>query len=186
MKLQIILAAASTAALLASAAALPAAAQALSDPVVKAPDVEALFTSKDPKLNRNKQAAYHIVKELLECGEWSRAGWTLMAGAENERSRRQPGPLLIGWKGRNGSQLRRLQFGEDVKWSLLAHRRIGAAAAGLSGLELSSRPSAGRSALLGLVAASRLELLQQRPRRRLADSIELRAVRQRLRAPDRP
>src|SRR3569833_3366426 len=74
MKLQIILAAASTAALLASAAALPAAAQALSDPVVAAPNVEALFHSKDPKLDRNKQAAYHIETDLLESHHWNEAG----------------------------------------------------------------------------------------------------------------
>lgn len=42
--------------------------------VVGAANPEALFHSKDPKLNRNKQAAYHIEKELLECNEWSRAG----------------------------------------------------------------------------------------------------------------
>src|SRR5262249_46279663 len=35
--------------------------------VTAAPDVEALFTSKDPKLNANKQVAYKIIKELLEC-----------------------------------------------------------------------------------------------------------------------
>ena len=74
MKLRYILAAASGAALLASAAALPAAAQALSDPVVKAPNVEALFHSKDPKLDRNKQAAYHIETDLLESHHWSEAG----------------------------------------------------------------------------------------------------------------
>lgn len=50
-----------------------AAAQALSDPVVAAPDPEALFTSKDPKLNRNKQAALHIVRDLLEAGHWQDA-----------------------------------------------------------------------------------------------------------------
>lgn len=54
--------------------ALPAYAQALSDPVVAAADPEALFTSKDPLLNRNKQAALGIVKDLLECGNWQRAG----------------------------------------------------------------------------------------------------------------
>jgi len=48
-------------------------AQALSDPVVAAPDPEALFTSKDPTLNRNKQAALGIVKILLEAGHWERA-----------------------------------------------------------------------------------------------------------------
>jgi predicted SnoaL-like aldol condensation-catalyzing enzyme len=42
--------------------------------VVGAADPDALFHDKDPTLNRNKQAAYHIQKELLECGEWSRAG----------------------------------------------------------------------------------------------------------------
>jgi predicted SnoaL-like aldol condensation-catalyzing enzyme len=42
-------------------------------PVVGAANTEALFTSKDPKLNRNKQAAYHIEKELLEAGHWELA-----------------------------------------------------------------------------------------------------------------
>ena len=67
--------------LLAAAAALaltaqPATAQmrALSDPVVPHPDPESLFTSKDPALNRNKQAALHIQRELLKCHEWGRAG----------------------------------------------------------------------------------------------------------------
>jgi predicted SnoaL-like aldol condensation-catalyzing enzyme len=72
MRLQYVLCAAGAAALL-SSVALPAAAQALSDPVVKAPDVEALFTSKDPKLNRNKQAAYHIETDLLESHRWDEA-----------------------------------------------------------------------------------------------------------------
>jgi len=53
--------------------ATPAAAQALSDPVVAAPNPEALFTSKDPKLNRNKQAALHIVVDLLEAHHWNEA-----------------------------------------------------------------------------------------------------------------
>lgn len=66
--------------LLAAASALalsaqPAAAQmrALSDPVVGHPDPESLFKAKDAKLNRNKQAALHIQRELLKCHEWSRA-----------------------------------------------------------------------------------------------------------------
>lgn len=50
-----------------------AAAQALNDPVVAAPNPEALFTSKDPKLNRNKQAALHIEKDLLESHHWNEA-----------------------------------------------------------------------------------------------------------------
>ena len=43
------------------------------DPVVAARDVEALFRSSDPKLHANKQAAYHIVKDLLEAGHWELA-----------------------------------------------------------------------------------------------------------------
>ena len=38
-----------------------------------APDPDALFTSSDEKLHRNKQAAYHIVKDLLECNHWDQA-----------------------------------------------------------------------------------------------------------------
>jgi predicted SnoaL-like aldol condensation-catalyzing enzyme len=72
MKLQTAMCAAATAALI-SSFALPALAQALSDPVVAAKDVEALFTSKDPKLNRNKQAAYHIETDLLESHRWEDA-----------------------------------------------------------------------------------------------------------------
>ena len=61
---------------LAIAASMPAAAQQrpLSDPVVAAPNPEALFTSKDARLNRNKQATLHIMKELLQCHQWNRAG----------------------------------------------------------------------------------------------------------------
>jgi predicted SnoaL-like aldol condensation-catalyzing enzyme len=43
------------------------------EPVVGAPDAEALFHSPDPKLDRNKQAAYHIERELLEAGHWEMA-----------------------------------------------------------------------------------------------------------------
>ena len=61
---------------LAVMAALPAAAQmrALSDPVVAHPDPESLFSSKDKKLNRNKQATLRIMRELLQCNQWDRAG----------------------------------------------------------------------------------------------------------------
>ncbi|BBC72326.1 conserved hypothetical protein [Altererythrobacter sp. B11] len=48
--------------------------RALSDPVVAHPDPESLFTSNDPKLQRNKQAALHIMRELLQCDQWQRAG----------------------------------------------------------------------------------------------------------------
>ena len=43
------------------------------EPVVGAPDAEALFRSADPKLHRNKQATYHIMRELLEAGHWEMA-----------------------------------------------------------------------------------------------------------------
>src|SRR5436309_15200758 len=43
------------------------------EPVVGASDPEALFYSSDPKLNTNKQAAYHIVRDLLEAGHWELA-----------------------------------------------------------------------------------------------------------------
>lgn len=67
----VLLAAAVAAALPASA---PAQMRALSDPVVGHPDPESLFTSDDPVLHRNKQAALHIQRELLKCNEWSHAG----------------------------------------------------------------------------------------------------------------
>src|SRR3954466_5017183 len=43
------------------------------DPGVGAPDADALFHSSDPRLDRNKQAAYHIEKDLLEAGHWEMA-----------------------------------------------------------------------------------------------------------------
>ena len=56
--------------------ALPVGAQmrALSDPVVAHADPESLFTSKDRNLNRNKQATLRIMRELLQCNQWDRAG----------------------------------------------------------------------------------------------------------------
>ena len=51
-------------------ASLPALAQA---PVVGVADPDALFTDKDPLLHKNKQAAYHIVKDLLEANQWQDA-----------------------------------------------------------------------------------------------------------------
>ena len=41
--------------------------------VTGASDPEALFLSKDPHLNANKQVAYRIIKELIEAGHWERA-----------------------------------------------------------------------------------------------------------------
>jgi predicted SnoaL-like aldol condensation-catalyzing enzyme len=44
------------------------------EPVTAAADIEALFRSPDPVLNRNKQAAYGIIKVLIESAHWERAG----------------------------------------------------------------------------------------------------------------
>ena len=57
-------------ALLVALTAIEARAQ---DPVVGASDADALFHSSDPRLDRNKQAAYHIEKDLLEAGHWEMA-----------------------------------------------------------------------------------------------------------------
>ena len=43
------------------------------DPVVAHPDPESLFTSSNKALHRNKQAALHIERELLQCNQWDRA-----------------------------------------------------------------------------------------------------------------
>ena len=58
------------------AAAMFAGAQAAhaQEAVVGVVHAESMFTSKDPKLNRNKQAAYHIMKDLLEANHWDEAG----------------------------------------------------------------------------------------------------------------
>jgi predicted SnoaL-like aldol condensation-catalyzing enzyme len=44
------------------------------EPVVGVKDQESLFKDPDPTLNRNKQAALHIMRELLQCNQWDRAG----------------------------------------------------------------------------------------------------------------
>jgi predicted SnoaL-like aldol condensation-catalyzing enzyme len=43
------------------------------EPVTAPADQEALFRDKDPVLNRNKQAAMHIVVDLLKAGHWNEA-----------------------------------------------------------------------------------------------------------------
>ena len=50
-------------------AAVPALAQ---EPVVGKAD-ESLFTDKDPRLHTNKQAALHIMRELIQCNYWDQA-----------------------------------------------------------------------------------------------------------------
>jgi predicted SnoaL-like aldol condensation-catalyzing enzyme len=52
---------------------LASAALQAQEPVVGAADPDALFHSSDPKLNVNKQTAYHIVKDLIESGHWEQA-----------------------------------------------------------------------------------------------------------------
>ena len=50
------------------------------EPVVGVKDPESLFKDPDPMLNRNKQATLHIMRELLQCGQWDRAGeWLTQA-----------------------------------------------------------------------------------------------------------
>ena len=49
------------------------------EPVVGVANPDALFTSPDAKLNVNKQAAYHIMKDLLECNHWDEADKWLTA-----------------------------------------------------------------------------------------------------------
>ena len=44
------------------------------EPVKGVDDPESLFVDDNPVLNRNKQAALHIERELLQCNQWSRAG----------------------------------------------------------------------------------------------------------------
>jgi len=44
------------------------------EPVVGVKDPEALFKDSNPALNKNKQATLHIMRELLQCGQWDRAG----------------------------------------------------------------------------------------------------------------
>ena len=72
MKATVLIAAAAAALVMGA----PASAQmrALSDPVVAHPDPESLLSSTDPVLQKNKQASLHIMRELLQCNQWSRAG----------------------------------------------------------------------------------------------------------------
>ena len=44
------------------------------EPVQGVDDPESLFVDDNPVLNRNKQAALHIERELLQCNQWDRAG----------------------------------------------------------------------------------------------------------------
>lgn len=59
--------------LTALAAALLAGSLNAQEPVTGTAD-ESLFTDSDPLLHTNKQAALHIMRELLQCNQWDRAG----------------------------------------------------------------------------------------------------------------
>jgi predicted SnoaL-like aldol condensation-catalyzing enzyme len=61
----------SSLALLALFASSPLIAQ---EPVIGVDDPESLFVDDDPELHRNKQATLHIMRELLQCNQWDRAG----------------------------------------------------------------------------------------------------------------
>ena len=56
----------------AAPAAAPAAPVPISAPVVGRAD-ESMFTDADPVLHLNKQATLHIMRELLQCGQWDRS-----------------------------------------------------------------------------------------------------------------
>ena len=43
------------------------------EPVTPATNVEALFRDSNGKLNENKQVAYHIERDLLQCKRWNQA-----------------------------------------------------------------------------------------------------------------
>src|SRR5262245_28615811 len=60
------------AALFGFAAVVSSSALFAQEPVVGKAD-ESMFTDSDPVLHRNKQATLHIMKELLQCGQWDRA-----------------------------------------------------------------------------------------------------------------
>ena len=62
------------AAILAAAFLMMAPALHAQEAVVGVKDPEALFTDPDPALHRNKQATLHIMRELINCGQWDRAG----------------------------------------------------------------------------------------------------------------
>jgi predicted SnoaL-like aldol condensation-catalyzing enzyme len=59
--------------LLALGAALPLTGSLAQEPVVGRAD-ESMFTDTDAALHRNKQATLHIMRELLQCGQWDRSG----------------------------------------------------------------------------------------------------------------
>ncbi len=45
--------------------------RSIAEPVVGAPDADALFHIADPRLDANKQLAYHFIKDIVEAGHWA-------------------------------------------------------------------------------------------------------------------
>ena len=52
---------------------------AQAEPVVAVDNPESLFVDSDAMLHTNKQATLHIMRELLQCGQWNRADEWLTA-----------------------------------------------------------------------------------------------------------
>jgi predicted SnoaL-like aldol condensation-catalyzing enzyme len=62
------------------AATLASSALFAQEPVVGVANPEALFTGGSRVVRRNKEAALHIMRELLQCGQWNRANeWLTQA-----------------------------------------------------------------------------------------------------------
>jgi predicted SnoaL-like aldol condensation-catalyzing enzyme len=59
--------------LIVAAVCLAASVAFTQEPVVPAINVEALFRDSNKKLNENKQVAYHIERDLLQCKRWNQA-----------------------------------------------------------------------------------------------------------------
>jgi predicted SnoaL-like aldol condensation-catalyzing enzyme len=59
--------------LVAAAAFAASAALHAQEPVVGVKDPEALFKGGSGKVAKNKEAALHIMRELLQCGQWDKA-----------------------------------------------------------------------------------------------------------------
>jgi predicted SnoaL-like aldol condensation-catalyzing enzyme len=56
------------------AAAAATFALSASEPVVAVKDPEALFKGGKGEVKKNKEASLHIMRELLQCGQWERSG----------------------------------------------------------------------------------------------------------------
>ncbi len=78
-RLRSLLPAAALAGLALLAAQMPSRPAQAQEPVVGAADPDALFHSRNPRLDANMQVAYHIEKDLLEANHWELADRYLTA-----------------------------------------------------------------------------------------------------------